>query len=140
MHWQRIELTCGVLGGALGFAVLGLAVFAPLNMICSAGTGSIQGGCVKESAIQSQGLANLWLPVLLFAVPLLGIILFVIWHSRNQTLPVLLPLWVCTIMVCVLSVLARTSIGIYFVPADVLALAGAIIGSMATLQPSPARV
>jgi hypothetical protein len=77
--------------------------------------------------------------VLLFAVPLLGIILFVIWHSRNRTLPVLLPLWVCTIMVCVLSVLARTSIGIYFVPADLLALAAAIIGSIAALQSSPAR-
>jgi hypothetical protein len=132
MHWQRIELVCGVLGGALGFAVLGLALFAPLNMICGAGTGPrVRGGCVFMSSIQSEGLANLWLPVALFAVPLLGIILFVIWHSRTPTLPVLVPLWVCTLMVCVVSVLARTSIGTYFVPADVLALAAVITGSIA---------
>jgi hypothetical protein len=141
MVWRRIELTCGVLGGALGFAVLGLALFAPLNMICSSGTGPrVRGGCDFMSAIQSQGLANLWLPVALFAVPLLGIILFVIWHSRTQSLPVLVPLWVCTLMVCVVSVLSRTSIGVYFVPADVLALAGVITGSIAGQRGIPARV
>jgi hypothetical protein len=141
MIWRRIELVCGVIGGVLGFAVLGLALFAPLNMICSAGTGpEVRGGCVFMSAIQSQGLANLWLPVALFAVPLLGIILFVVWHSRTPILPVLVPLWVCTVMVCVVSVLARTSVGIYFVPADVLALAAAITGSIAGQQGTPARV
>jgi hypothetical protein len=141
MALRRIELVCGVVGGLLGFVVLGLALFAPLNMICSTGTEpSIGGSCVRMNGIQSQGLTDLWLPVLLFAVPLFGIILFAVWHSRDRSMPVLLPLWVCTVMTCVLSVLARTSIGLYFVPADLLALAAAIMGFVATLKRSPAHV
>jgi hypothetical protein len=141
MDYRRIELVCGALGGVLGFVVLGLVLFAPLNMICSAGTEpSIRGGCVRMSGVQSQGLANLWLPVLLFAVPFFGVILFAVWRSRSRSMTSLVVLWVCAVAVSVLSVLALTSIGVYFIPADLLSLAAAIVGTVAAQRRVPAQV
>jgi hypothetical protein len=141
MDYRRIEMVSGILSGVLGFIVLGLALVAPLSMICSAGAEpSIRGGCVRINAIQSQGLTNLWVPVLAFAVPFSGIILFGVWHSRTRSLASLVALWVCAVAVSVLSVLALTSIGVYFIPADLLGLAAAIIGAMAAQRRVPAQV
>lgn len=77
--------------------------------------------------------------VLLFAAPLFGIILFAVWHSRTRSLASLVFLWVCAVMVCVLSVLALTSIGVYFLPADLLALVAAIAGFVAAQRRVPAQ-
>jgi hypothetical protein len=140
MWSRRLELVCGVLGGALGLAALGVALFAPLGTKCiDTTTPGSQSGCFPESLVQLQGLASLSFAITLFGGLSLGIILFALWHSRARSLPALVLLWVCTALLWFATLLAALSIGVLFVPADVLALMASIAGTMAARQRVPAH-
>ncbi len=75
---RRIEMVCGVLGGALGLAALGVGLFAPLwTLYCvprGSGVGDLDCGS-KFSAVQMavgfQELASLWFAIALFGAPAL---------------------------------------------------------------------
>lgn len=141
MRTRRLELICGVLSGALGLAALGVGLFAPLGTECidTTAPGS-QAGCFPVSQVQVQGLASLAFAITLFGGLSLGIALFALWHSLAPSLPALILLWVCTVLLWGATLLALLSIGVLFVPADVLALVACIAGTVAAGQRVPAHV
>jgi hypothetical protein len=141
MRSQRLELICGVLGGALGLAALGVALFAPLGVRCVDTTvSSSASGCSPVNLIQMQDLASLTFAITLFGGLSLSIILFAVGHSLTHTLPLLIALWVFTMLLWFATLLGALSIGLFFVPADGLALVAAIAGTVFAGQRVPARV
>jgi hypothetical protein len=140
MQSRRFELVCGVLAGVLGLSALGFGLFAPLGTECvdtTAPGGQI--GCFHVSQVQIQGLASLSFAIVLFGGLALGIALFAAWHSLTRSLPALVLLWACTLLLYFATLLALLSIGLLFVPADALALAASIAGTVAARQRSPAH-
>jgi hypothetical protein len=139
MWRRRLELLAGVLAGALGLAALGYALFAPLGEQCTnSSTQDNQSICSPVSLVQAQGLASLSFAITLFGGLSLGIAIFAICHSLFQRSALLVFLWICAILLCIATLLAILSIGIYFVPADALALLACITGTIASRQPVPA--
>lgn len=129
---RRIELICGVLGGVLGLAALGVGLFVPSGLTCSSGTsGYPRGGCSHISVVQAQGLASLVPAIALFGGLSLCLLLFALWHVRSGSVAALVLLWVCTVALFGATVLALLSIGVLFVPADALALTASIAGTVA---------
>jgi hypothetical protein len=150
MVTRRIELACGVLGGVLGFIALGVELFAPVwQWFCIPDFG--QSSCNPDvTGIQyafqlGQGGIVLFYTTVV-AVPSLGIVLSAIWHSRTQSLPALVLLWVCTVLLGAQTVYIGLShpfgphgvLG-FFVPACVLALGASIVGTVAARQRVPAH-
>lgn len=136
MWLRRLELLAGALGGALGLAALGFALFAPLGEQCT-GSSALgnQTTCSSISLAQAQGLASLSFAIMLFGGPSLGVVIFAICHSLFQRPVLLTILWVCTGLLCFATLLAVLTIGVFFVPADALALLASIAGTMASRQP-----
>ena len=141
MRLRRIELVCGVLGGVLGLAALAVSLFAPLAIECStSATGSsVTNGCTHVSVAETQGLASLWFAIALFSGLSLAVLLFALWHSLAPSLPALILLWVAVGLLCLLTVVALLSIGPLFLPADVLAVTAAVVGTRAAMLPIPAH-
>ena len=139
MWLRRLELLGGVLGGALGLAALGFALLAPLGEQCS---GSSTLGertiCAPVSLAQAQGLASLSFAIMLFGGLSLGVAIFAVCHSLLQRPMLLILLWVCTALLCFATLLGFLTVGVFFVPADALALLASISGTMASRQPTPA--
>jgi hypothetical protein len=110
---QRIELICGVLGDVLALAALALGI---------------------SIAVQGQPLSTLWFAITVFGVLALGILVFSVWHSRTQNVLALVLLWASTLLLCVWTVLGGFSIGLFFLPADLLALVASVVGTVAASQ------
>ena len=139
MESRRIELVCGVLGGILGLAALAVGLFAPLGTECTdIADPNGPGTCVQVSAAQFQGLASLWLTITVLGGLSLGIILFAVWHSLAHSLPTLVLLWMCTVLLWVSAVLTLSLLGVFFVPAGALAIAASIAGTRTAGQHVPA--
>jgi hypothetical protein len=140
MRTRRLERICGVLGGVLGLIALGVALFAPLGTTCIDTTIPGMGaGCHATSLVQIESLSNLAFAITLFGVLSLGILLFAVWHSVNRSLAALVLLWVCTVLLWGATLLAALSIGVFFLPADALALVASIAGTVAATQRIPAH-
>ena len=138
MWLRRLELLAGVLAGALGLAALGFALFAPLSEECvgsSTPDGQTISTCSSISLVQAQGLASLSFAIALFGGLSLGVAVFAICHSLLQRPRLLVLLWVCAVLLCFATLLAVLTIGVFFVPADALALLASIAGTMASRQP-----
>lgn len=135
MGLRRLELLGGVLGGLLGLAALGVSLYAPLGELCT-GTSApdIQTSCHPASLVQEQGLASLSFVIVVFGGLSLGIALFAVAHSLLQHPLLLILLWVCTGLLVGATLLALLSIGVFFVPADALALLTSIVGTLAGQQ------
>lgn len=116
MRAQRVELYCGVLGGVLALAALAFGM---------------------SIALQLQPLDTLWFAMTVFGVPSLGILLFSVWHSRSRSVAALILLIASTLALMVWTVLGGFSIGLFFIPADLLALAAIVAGLVAALQRVP---
>ena len=141
MWLRRLELLAGVLAGALGLAALGYALFAPLSEECvgsSTPDGQTISTCSSVSLAQAQGLGSLSFAITLFGGLSLGVAVFAVSHSLLQRPRLLVLLWVCAVLLCFATLLAMFSIGMFFVPADALALLACIIGTIASQQPAPA--
>lgn len=139
MWLRRLELLGGVLGGALGLAALGFALFAPLGEQCSnSSTLDNQSTCTAISLAQAQGLASLSFAITLFGGLSLGVAIFAVCHSVLRRPMLLILLWVCTALLCFATLLAMLSIGVFFVPADISALLASITGTIASQQAVPA--
>jgi hypothetical protein len=140
MRRRRVELVCGVLGGALGLAALAVGLFAPLGTECSDVTGPpAVSSCTPVSVVETQGLASLWFAIALFGGLSLAVLIFALWHSLAPNLPLLILLWISVGLLCALTLLAVLSIGILFLPADALAVTAAILGTRAAMQPVTAQ-
>jgi hypothetical protein len=150
MESRRIEMACGVLGGALGFIAIGIALFAPVwQWYCDRIPG--QSSCNLDVTGIQYAVRVRQEGVLLFytiwiAVPSLGIVLLAIWHSRTRSLLALFLLWVCTLLLGAQTVFSITAsgapldVGGFLVPACVLALGASIVGTVAAQQRVPAQV
>lgn len=113
---RRVELYCGVLGGVLALAALTFGI---------------------AMAVQMQPLNTLWFAITVFGVPSLGILLFSVWHSQSRNVAALLLLIASTLALMVWTYLGGFSIGLFFIPADLLALAAIIAGIVAASQRAP---
>lgn len=132
MRSRRVELICGVLGGALGLVALGVVLFAPLTRTCVGGAAThARDGCFYVSAAQQYGLASQAPGIAVFGGLSLGIILFTLWHVRSPRLPALMLLWVCALLLSYLISLGLDSVGLVFMPANALAYAASIAGTIA---------
>jgi magnesium-transporting ATPase (P-type) len=139
MKSRRIELVCGLLGGILGLAALAVGLFAPLGTECTdIADPNGPGTCVQVSAVQIQGLASLWFAITVLGGLSLGIILFAVWHSLAHNHPALMLLWMCTVLLCVSAVLTLSLLGVFFVPAAVLAITASAVGTKVAQQRVPA--
>jgi hypothetical protein len=140
MWARRVELIAGVLGGALGLLALGTALFAPLGMQCvDSTTPGGESGCFPVSLVQVEGLADLSFAITLFGLLSVGIALFTLWHVLTHSVAALVLLWVCTVLLYFATLLGALSIGLFFLPADVLALIASIAGTVAPRR-RPAQV
>lgn len=141
MRSQRLELISGVLAGVLGLAALGVALFAPLGTRCVTTTTSPNAsGCSPVSLVQMQSLDSLSFAILLFGGLSLAILLITLAHSLTRSLPLFILLWVFTGLLWFATLLGALSIGLFFVPADILALVAAIAGTISTSQRVATRV
>jgi hypothetical protein len=138
-RFPRLEAISGVATGALGLGTLGAVLFAPLGTqsgcsSISSSDGVTQTECstTSMSIVQAQGLETLLPAIILFAAPLIGIAVFALLHSRVQGRGrgSLVLLWISVALLCVATVLAILSIGIFFAPTVLLALFTAITGSL----------
>jgi hypothetical protein len=130
---RYVEALCGALGGALGLAALVVAQPAPLSTTCINRGQPGADSCYHVSVIQSQGLASVWVNILLVGTLSLGIALFGVGHSRGQHALMLLSLlWACTLLLCGYTlVVLLSSVAVLFMPADVLALIASLAGTVA---------
>lgn len=141
MRAQRVELICGVASGVLGLVALATALFAPLGMECFSGTTpGVQPGCHAVSLVQMQSLGSLAFAIELFGTLSLAIALFAVWHALTHNVGALILLWVATALLYFSSFLALLSIGLLFVPADLLALVASIAGTLAPQPRTPVHV
>jgi hypothetical protein len=149
MESRPIELVCGVLAGALGLTALGVGLFAPVwRWYCD--PIPPQNSCNPyvtgvQYALQLEHAGIVLYYTTGIAVPSLGIVLFAIWHSRARSLPVLVLLWVCTVLLGagMVNVGLNPFVGPFdvlgfLVPACVLALGASIAGTVAAQQRAPA--
>jgi hypothetical protein len=74
------------------------------------------------------------LAITLFGGLSLGLALFAVGHSLRGTAVLLILLWACTILLGAATLLALLSIGVFFVPAAMLALLTSIVGTIAAQQ------
>jgi hypothetical protein len=135
MWLRRLELLGGVLGGILGLTALSYALFAPLGKECIGS--SVPGRpstCHATSLLQAQGLASLSFTIVLFGGLSLGLALGAVGHSLRRHAMLLTLLWVCTMLLLAASLLALLSIGVFFMPAAILALLTSIVGTLAGQQ------
>jgi hypothetical protein len=91
-------------------------------------------------ALQVQPLDMLWFAITVFGVPSLGILLFSIWHSLSRSVAALILLSASTLMLMIWTVLGGFSIGLFFIPADLLALTAVIAGIVAAGQRAPVHL
>lgn len=141
MWSRRVELICGALGGTLGLVALGVALLAPVGTRCVSTTVTPGvSGCTRVNLVEMQGLESLSFAIILFGGLSLGVLLFAVGHALVRSLPLLVLLWVCAILLWVATVLALLSIGLFFVPADLLAIAASIAGTVAAGRRLPAQV
>jgi hypothetical protein len=127
-----------MLAGGLGIVAIFTGLFAPLSTQCTTTT-SDQSSCTMVSIVQAQGLASVLLPLEVFVVLSLGVALFTAWHSASRNGMALILLWVCTLLLCFNTLLALASIGLLFIPADVLALAAGIVAAVVATERPPAH-
>jgi hypothetical protein len=156
MWSRRLELVCGALCGALGLALLGVWLFAPLGMKLIS-TRGIQGPLnVPASFWQLYGLASLLSPITAVSGLALGVVVFALWHGLARSLSALVLLWGCTALLwvaCVATVMAllpnisdlfaHRGGGVLFVLlvlVPVLALVASIAGTVTAWQRVPAHM
>lgn len=139
---RRIELILGLVTAFLGLVALAVALGAPLGTetrgcSTSAGIGQAptvdcsQAGTRHISQIEVQGLVSLLPAILAFSAVLLAIAGFAYVHSRSGARSSLTFLWIFTVLLWVMMLLAALSIGVFLVPAALVALVTAILASQA---------
>lgn len=137
---RRVELLLGVVTAILGLAALAVALGAPLGTetrSCTTSGGINQAptvdcslaGTQHISAIENQGLVSLLPAILAFSAVLLAIAGFAYVHSRSGARSSLTFLWIFTVLLWVMMLLAALSIGVFLVPAALVALITAILAS-----------
>jgi hypothetical protein len=137
---RRIEFIAGILTATLGAAGLAFALGAPLGTEsrgCSTSGGIGQPSVVdcsqaytrQVSAIEIQGLASLLPAILIFSSILLAIAGFAVVHSQSGARSSLVFLWIFTALLWAMMLLAALSIGVFLLPAALLALLTAILAS-----------
>jgi hypothetical protein len=87
--------------------------------------------------VQLQCLQTLWFAITVFGVPSLGVLLFSVWQGRFRSVAALILLIASTLVLLVWTVLGGFSIGLFFIPAGLLALVAIVAGIVAALQRAP---
>ena len=128
---RRIEVTCAALAAAAGIVAIAVALFAPTirteavtsDGIITRETRSMAAEGVEAGVVLVFGLAA----VLLASLVAAGLL-----HARYGVLGSSAPLWVPAIMLAVLVVLTGFSVGLFFAPSALLALAAATAATRAS--------
>lgn len=144
---RKLELIFGIAASLLGLAALAFSLAAPLGTASNSCSTTLapgqppqvdctQAGTHAFSLIEAQGFASLIPAIVIFGSILLAILGFTLAHARGGTGSSLAFLWLFTVLLLIMIVLSSLSIGIFFVPSGLLALAAAILASIPARQPS----
>ena len=115
---RRIEFALGLLSGLLGFLALGIQFFGPGVSYMESST---SGGTVSGMTSYAQVAGGVVFLIVLFGLPLVGIAWGAARHALSSSASARIVLWVATLLLTVLAVLALLSIGPSLLPAVILA-------------------
>ena len=115
---RRIEFACGLLSCLLGLLVLGIQFFAPVVAYRESLSNGVS---VSGMTSYAQAYGGVIFPIVLFGLPLIGIALGAMRHALSFSSTARIILWVATLLLTVLAVLALLSIGPSLLPAVILA-------------------
>lgn len=115
---RRIEFACGLLSGLLGFLALGIEFFWPGVSYMES---SSNGVTVSGMTSYAQAYGGVVFPIMLFGLPLVGVAWGAARHALFSSSVARIILWVATLLLTVLAVLALLSIGPSLLPAVILA-------------------
>lgn len=138
---RRIERLAGIAAGLSGAAMLVFALYGPTGSststeVRSDGTTVTSSG--TSSLVASQDLSLVLLVFLaLIALALFGVAFGAHMHADSGTTEAYGLLWISTIMLGCGALLSIFSIGLFFVPAVLLALVACIAGSARTPRQQP---
>lgn len=111
-------MVCSLASCLLGFLALGIDFFAPLE---SYSTSTSNGVTVTGMTSYAQANGGVLFPMVLFGLPLIVIALGAVGHALSFSLAACIILWIATILLTGLTVLALLSIGPTLLPAVILA-------------------
>ncbi|HZR38991.1 MAG TPA: hypothetical protein VFB12_02660 [Ktedonobacteraceae bacterium] len=132
---QRIEAWSGLLSLIFGILGLGYATFGPIYQYASGTIGP--GG--QSNSTSGNNDASLWqvgihpITLIIFCILLLamfGVAIAALSYSRTQGRGWHIILWLSTIVITIITLLAIFSVGMFFLPALLLALIASIISSV----------
>jgi hypothetical protein len=129
---RGLEAICGIVAGGLGLVTLVYVLFFLPAYAGSGSTCDSTGHCVdyklpNTTIAENQGVASL-VPVIV-----VGVLLFVaifagaLWDGLRDELPAKVLLWTATVLLTVGIFLAILSIGLFFMPAWLLAIMASIL-------------
>jgi hypothetical protein len=115
---RRFEIVCGLASCLLGFLALGIDFFAPLET-----SSTIVGNGVTVTSTTSYAQANggVTFYFVLIGIPLVVVALSAVWHSLSFSVVARILLWIATIVLTALMILAMLSIGPTLLPSVALA-------------------
>ena len=115
---RRIEFACGLASVLLGFLALVIDFFAPINAYM---TSTSNGLTIRGMTSYAQANGGVLFPIVLFGLPLIAIALGAAEHALSFSFAARIILWIATILLTGLTVLALLSIGPTLLPAVILA-------------------
>lgn len=125
---RRIELLLGVLSGIFGVLALAYDLFYPTDCPANAAT---RADC--QSLVQHQGAGLVGLLLVIGGLPVAGAVIAAVYHSRQgSSAGALVLLWVFALLL-VLVTRIGTVATFYFIPAALLAMADAVLGTLSAL-------
>jgi hypothetical protein len=130
---QRIEAWSGLLSLIFGILGMGYAIFGPIYQYASStispgGQSSSTSGTASLLQVGIQPITLIIFCILLLA--LFAAAIAALSHSRTRGWGWLIILWLSTGVIAIITLLAIFSVGMFFLPALLLALIASIISSI----------
>lgn len=142
---HRAEMLSGLAAGLIGLLALGIVLFAPLGTYASGGeTCTADGRCTPLPEVRGhmslfqEGIEPMaWFFLAVLAASLVVVAVSAALHSSSGNILWRVPLWAATMLI-LLFMLVAVSIGLFLVPAGLLALLAACL-SLGTGAADPAQ-
>lgn len=140
MRRSIAETICGLAGGALGLAGLGVAFFAPLGTDAGS-TCDSSGSCTNYSHAVSyagmQGIGSVIPYLIVIGLPMLGVAVGATVHATRGSGVARGVLQFCALLLGVFTVLGALSVGIFLLPGTALAIAASVLSGRPRPENAP---
>src|SRR5258706_15752093 len=123
---RRFEAACGFLAALFGFLGLAYVLFGPTYRFASSSVGSSeQSGTAHVLQVGIQPITLVFFS--LFLLGLIGVVTAAVFHSRTGENGWRALLWVSTLAMVALTILALLSIGVFLLPSTLFALLACVL-------------